>query len=1071
MVPGRRLFVLCYAASGAAALVYEVTWTRLLTLQLGHTVAAASTVLAAFMGGLALGAWLAGHWPSTTLRAYAGLEIVAAASALLLPFALATSVPALAWAYADGAAPTLFAVVRVAISLGLLGVPAAAMGATFPIAAGWYSRNAADTGVLYAVNTTGAAAGAIAAGFFLIPAIGLRATTWVGVALNLSAAAGASWLASRREEGTAEIAKTAEDSFPKKKKTKSDPPRSLRSPRFLPSVSPAPGLACTAAALSGFAALIYEVAWTRLLALVIGPTTYAFATMAAAFISGLAIGSALGTRLARRVERPAVWLAAMLVSSAIAATLAAWITATRMPLIVAAQVADPGAAFMQVIVTQAVWTLLLLLPMTLALGATFPLALAVAGGSASTIGRDAARVYTANTIGAITGALTAGFLLVPALGLRLTFETAAIIGVLGGAACLGIALVTTRPKPQAPGPYLWAASVAIAALAVILRLPGWDRELLASGAYKYAPYLGTDNFETVLRAGRLQYYKEGAAGTVSVRRLTGTTSLSIDGKVDASNAGDMLTQRMLGLLPTLIHGHAQDICIIGLGSGVTLGSALASGSVRHADVVEISPEVVEASHFFDRENGGALAKPGVRLIVGDGRSHLLLTPRRYDVIVSEPSNPWMAGVASLFTRQFFEAARARLKPDGLLCQWAHTYDISPQDLQSIVRTFGSVFPQGTLWLVGGGDLLLVGARDGEILPRLSAVAAGSRNGTIGATLADVGISDGMAPFALLSQFAGGPHELERYGAGALIQTDDRTALEYSAPRGIYGRSRADNAATIRALTAERPAAVRDAFSRATDTEWTARGVMDMKSQAFAGAYDAFHQAVTLNSRNATALSGLSDAAGGTAQVDAERAWLKAIAGREPDNVNVRIELSRVLAVTGDIQGAIEAAADALRLAPDAPRAAEQLASVLADAGDGERLTPLADAMVEHFPNRPEAAFYQATAFFLRGRAQQAVDAARQVVIARPDHARAHSLLGAACAALGQRDCALTAFDAAIRANPRDASGYVNAGLLNLQIANPAAAVDYFASALTIDPSSKAARDGLAQSRSQLGSRN
>ena len=139
---------------------------------------------------------------------------------------------------------------------------------------------------------------------------------------------------------------------------------------------------------------------------------------------------------------------------------------------------------------------------------------------------------------------------------------------------------------------------------------GWDHELLASGAYKYAPYLGTDELETVLRAGTLQYYKEGAAATVSVRRLTGTRSLAIDGKVDASNAGDMLTQRMLGLLPVLIHGKARDICIIGLGSGVTLGSALSSGSVEHADVVEISPEVVEASHFFDRENGGALAQTG-----------------------------------------------------------------------------------------------------------------------------------------------------------------------------------------------------------------------------------------------------------------------------------------------------------------------------------------------------------------------------------------------------------------------------------------------------------------------------
>ena len=598
----------------------------------------------------------------------------------------------------------------------------------------------------------------------------------------------------------------------------------------------------------------------------------------------------------------------------------------------------------------------------------------------------------------------------------------------------------------------------------MLLLPGWDRQLLASGAYKYAPYLGTDNFDTVLRAGTLDYYKEGAAGTVSVRRLTGTTSLAIDGKVDASNAGDMLTQRMLGLLPVLIHGKAHDICIIGLGSGVTLGSALAAGVVEHADVVEISPEVVEASHFFDRENGGALSRPGVRLIVGDGRSHLLLTPRRYDVIVSEPSNPWMAGVASLFTREFFAAARARLKPDGLLCQWAHTYDISPRDLQSIVATFASVFPQGTLWMVGGGDLLLIGARDGEILPRLAAVEAGSGKGTVGQTLVDVGISEGTAPFALLSQFAAGPGDMQRYSAGALLQTDDRTALEYSAPRGIYGRTREDNGAAIRALAAARPVAVRNAFERATDRDWVSRGTMDLKSQAFANAYDAFRTAVSLNTRNPAALSGMSDAAGGAGQLDQERHSLRDIATRDPRNAEVRMELSRVLAVTGDVPGALQAASDALVLAPDDPRAAEQLASVLADSGDGERLAPLADAMVARFPDRLEARYYRATAMFLRGQPRDAVAEARQVVDARPDHTRAQSLLGAACAAAGQRDCALAAFTAAIHDNPRDASGYINAGTLTLQSGNTAAATEYFASALTIDPSSKAARDGLAQAR-------
>ena len=222
--------------------------------------------------------------------------------------------------------------------------------------------------------------------------------------------------------------------------------------------------------------------------------------------------------------------------------------------------------------------------------------------------------------------------------------------------------------------------------------PDWDRQLLASGAYKYSRNLDSQVLDATLRAGTLEYYKEGAAGTVSVRRTGGTRALAIDGKVDASNAGDMLTQRLLGLLPTLLHDNPRDALVIGLGSGVTVDAVIASGEVQRVDVVEISPEVVDASRYFEHENRQVLKRPGVRLLVGDGRSHLRLSTQQYDVIVSEPSNPWMAGVAALFTREFFETARLRLRPAGVFCQWAHTYEIAERDLQSIVHTFGSGLP-------------------------------------------------------------------------------------------------------------------------------------------------------------------------------------------------------------------------------------------------------------------------------------------------------------------------------------------------------------------------------------------
>jgi len=1025
----------------------------MLSLQLGHTVAATSTVLAAFMAGLAMGAWSfdsralksIGALAQDRLRLYAALEAAVAACAALLPFALAATAPMLAWAYADGTAAARLAVVRVLVSGIIVGIPAAAMGATFPIAAEWFS----DAGVMYAANTAGAALGAIAAGFWLIPAVGLRATTGVGMALNVVAAAGAWWLSAKAD--------------PKKPNKRTQ--RAPRAPRLLLSLSPR--FAWIAVGVSGFCALVYEVAWTRLLALVIGPTTYAFATMAAAFIGGLAIGSAAGTRVAHRTQAPGIWLAAMLVVSASTAVPLAWYAASKMPLAIAAQVADQHVDFTSVVVGEAIRVALLLLPMTAALGATFPLALAAASPSAAgaasprsddSVGRNAARVYTANTVGAIAGALAAGFLLIPTLGLRGTFTAAAVIGLVTAVA--GLAWLSRRAAVIGVA----AAAVAVAAIGL---LPPWDRSLLASGAYKYAPYLGTADLDQILRAGTLEYYKEGAAGTVSVRRLTGTRSLAIDGKIDASNAGDMLTQRLLGLLPVVIHGSARTICVIGLGSGVTSGSALVPGGVSRLDVVEISPEVVAASHLFDVESGSVLARPEVRLIVGDGRSHLLLSSQRYDVIVSEPSNPWMAGVATLFTREFFEAARARLAPDGLLCQWAHTYDISADDLRSIVGTFASVFPDGTMWLVGEGDLLLIGSNGGQVSARLGALAGRVRGGAVAATLATVGMSPGTAPLDLLSLYIGGPMELTKYAGRALIQTDDRNPLEYTAPRGIYAASSGENAAALRKLEPELPAPVAAAIETATAGDWTSRGRMEMQAEAPAIAYDAFRRAIEIDTRAADALSGLTEAAAGSGRQADARAWLEMLAKKDPANAPVRIELSRLIADEGNLDAAVQTAAEAARLAPDNPRALEQLASIVSDAGDLERLQPIVDVLSARFPSRTDGQYYLATALFQRGRVDESVAAAQRVVARNPSDARAQNLVGAACAKLGKVECARSAFTASLAANPRNPSTYINVGLFSLDTGDPQSAIRYFSEALTMDPRSAPARSGLAQSRALI----
>jgi tetratricopeptide (TPR) repeat protein len=394
--------------------------------------------------------------------------------------------------------------------------------------------------------------------------------------------------------------------------------------------------------------------------------------------------------------------------------------------------------------------------------------------------------------------------------------------------------------------------------------------------------------------------------------------------------------------------------------------------------------------------------------------------------------------------------------------------MSADDLRSIARTFASVFPRGTIWLVGDGDVLFIGMIDDQIESSLATIAARSRSAAV-AGLADVQIAGDTAPFDLLSLFAGGPAELARYADAAIVQTDDRMALEFSAPRRIYGRSVNENTAALERLLGDGrlPAAVAAVMRQAGARQWAARGAMNLKAQAYTAAYASFRRAAALDSRDADVLKGVSDAAAGANRQDEERSWLEALARDDPRNAAALVELSRVRAAAHDYDGALAAASDAARLMPEDPRPVEQLASVLADMSDGARLEPVADALVARFPARDDGRYYRATALLLRGRTDAAADEARRLLAANPRHAKAQNLLGVACANAGRRECAASAFDASIRLNPGDSSAYVNFGLLQLQSANAASAAQYFGDALALDPASAGARDGLARARAAL----
>jgi tetratricopeptide (TPR) repeat protein len=554
---------------------------------------------------------------------------------------------------------------------------------------------------------------------------------------------------------------------------------------------------------------------------------------------------------------------------------------------------------------------------------------------------------------------------------------------------------------------------------------------------------------------------------VSVRTLTGQRSLSIDGKVDASTARDMLTQKLLAHLPLLLHDNPRSVYIIGLGSGVTLASALRH-PIERADVSEISPEVIAASAYFSKENGGAVHDRRTRVIAGDGRSHLLLSDEHYDVIVSEPSNPWMAGVSTLFTREFFEAARQHLRPGGILCQWAHTYNIGDADLRSIVATFISVFPNGSAWLVGASDLLLIGPTSPLHALETGIAERWSRPG-VAADLAEVMATE---PFEVLTLFIAQGRDLEQYAARAEVQTDDRLSLEYSAPRAIYGRYQAGNVAQLRAAAAHAtlPPAIAAAHAHATAANWRHRAAMQTRADAPELALLDYAEALKAAPDDPDALAGYVGAAAATGQLDATEKYLRSrIAVTDTPALNV--ELSRVLAARGNLEHATLVAQHGTALDPSNDRALDQFITVLADNRNDAALEQLVTLLVRTGATRPNTLYAQMRLAHLRGRYAQAAAFGERLLSTSAQQeiaARNYNLLGLARDALGDHDRARRAFEASLNDAPRDPAVLMNLGFTELKAGRPEAAAKRFSDALFLTPTLAPALDGLAQALEQQG---
>jgi spermidine synthase len=1079
-MPTERWLLAAFACSGLAGLVYETAWTRLLTLHLGHTTAAVSTVTAAFMSGLGLGGALGGRIAPRlnvrqALRTYALLELMVALSALSISGILALLVPVFAWAYGEQGGDSVFSLVRIASAFAVLLVPSVALGATFPIAVrvavASPARPGGPAGRLYGANTAGAAIGSLAAGFMLIPVLGLRGTVLTGMVASAASIALALSIAGTTLTAPVPVERPARPRVKKRGASSSlrsrnpNPDSRLPNPESREWERTRYGLAASVLALTGFATFVHEVVWTRVLAMVVGPSIFAFAATLTFFISGLALGSFVGASVAERSRRTAMTLALTLTATAAVSCVSLAVVGSPWLDI------EPGAAGHTASLVGLPLPLLaiacgLTFPIALGIGVAFPLSLELAGSTNAIPARRLGLLYAVNTVGAVVGALVAGFVAIPAIGLRASLLVATTALLLAAIAAILRSGDSNRGRVAAIVPV-------IAVVVWMATSSGWDREWLSAGGYLYTRFVPTGvDRRAALTAGRLVYYREGATATVSVKALTGQRSLAIDGKVDASTGRDMLTQKVLAHVPLLLHPDPRRVAIVGLGSGVTLASALVH-PVASVDVVEISPEVVEASAEFADVNRRALDDPRTRLVRGDGRTHLSLTSRRYDVVISEPSNPWMAGVAALFTQDFFHTVRERLEPGGLFCQWAHTYDISDADLRSIVATFRVVFPDGTMWLAGDGDLLLVGSKpvapkpeakaDAPLDVRLDAISTAWYRPGVSEDLGTVGLRD---PFALLSLFVGGPGEMSRYAEGAAVQTDDRMALEFSGPFAVFAGVTSNRAAALRALLDERrrPPAIERALTGATAAQWRDRGAMMLDTEAFDSAYRDYTKALDLGASDRATIDGFVQAAGAArTDVDAERR-LQAMIQSRPREPAPRVALAQLLGTRGRVDEAVAIATEATRLAPADASAWEQLASLHADREDGVALEQVVDVLRREFPQRAATWYFAASASFLRGDADSALTLVRRAIELDWNYADAYNLLGAVHGTAGDIVAARNAFRTSLRFDPRDPVTYVNLAQLELAAGQRDAAADLFAEALSLDPSSRAARDGLLSVR-------
>jgi spermidine synthase len=770
----KTLFAVIFVVSGACGLIYQIVWFKYLALFLGNTTYAQMIVLATFLGGLALGNHYFGRRADGSpnpARVYSSLELLIGVYCLLYP----TLSNVLGDAFISAAnnlrmdVPGIgFNAMRFMLSALLLIIPTVAMGGTLPLLSRFFvddpRRSRGDTATLYFLNSFGAVIGIFLGGFFFIEAFGLDATIYITAGVNVLIGASGLYLSSFTPQHAAMGA------GPELSGEDAGTPEPEQ--RVIVAV-------IAVAGISGVAALLYEMVWVRLLVNFFGSSTYSFSLMLMAFITGITVGSLL---VSRRVFASVAKIP-LLITCQLGigvGTMLALMEFDRLPY----DLWKLGGLFVKSESTFPIFLttefgicfLLMLLP-TVFMGMALPLAVAIVSRSNNRIGRSVGVVFSLNTLGTVVGVVLTGLILIPVFGIQKTFE----IGIAINFIAAFVLLFIRRNTPR----YALALGVVALFLAHIVFVPEWSKNIMMSGVFRRLSQVPPKDFQTfqrMLSTRKVLYYKEGLNANVAILHHDGSQNsraLIVNGKPDASTPGDMPTQVLLGQIP-MLYPNPKNVLVIGFGSGVTVGSVL-SHPVEHVDCAEIAQEVVDGAYLFNDVNNDCLHDKRLRVTIEDAHTYLKVARTSYDVIVSEPSNPWIAGIGNLFSKEYFAQCKSRLNPGGIMVQWFQNYETTDDVVEMVVNTFLSVFPRAQLWTGDQNDLILVGA-DQEIPLDIGHLESTFRIPSVKKNLELIRVRNICTFLSSQTMTSEGLHAI---ADSRSVNSETHPLLEFMAPRAFY----------------------------------------------------------------------------------------------------------------------------------------------------------------------------------------------------------------------------------------------------------------------------------------------